>query len=208
MASWARAEIACEIATATSAATTRATSTWTTRRASTSATRTPRMWCGSVDSDPATTSMIGESLTAPSGNRRAQARPGVCPLRAVAYHRPGPADHDCGGMQVGDTYDGGADPGRAMVEEVRRVVATAAARAEETEKLGTIPSDLFDDLESTGFFQALVPRNFGGPELPMSAVSEMIVEGARADGALGWVMMVGVAQPMIISMFPESTVAP
>src|ERR1700761_2925595 len=93
-----------------------------------------------------------------------------------------------------------------MVDAVRRVVATAADRADETEKRGTIPSDLFDDLESTGFFQALVPRTYGGPELPMSAVSEMIVEGARADGALGWVMMVGVAQPIILSMFPEDTV--
>lgn len=97
-------------------------------------------------------------------------------------------------------------PAASVVDGVRAVLATAADRAEEIEKLGTIPSDLFDDLESTGFFQAFLPRKYGGPELAMSAVSEMLIEGSRADGSLGWVMMVGVAQPIILSMFPEATV--
>jgi indole-3-acetate monooxygenase len=107
-------------------------------------------------------------------------------------------------MSVGDRYERRTTE---IVDRVREVVAAAGGRAEETERLGRIPADLYDDLEATGFFQSLVPRRYGGPELPLAAVSEMVIEGARADGAIGWVMMVAVVQPVILSMFPEKTVA-
>ena len=49
-----------------------------------------------------------------------------------------------------------------VLEGVRRVGSEAARRAEEMDKSGVIPSDLFDDLVATGCFQAMVPKAQGG----------------------------------------------
>src|SRR5690242_5343870 len=61
-----------------------------------------------------------------------------------------------------------------VLEEVRRVGADVARRADELDRLGGFPKDLFDDLSATGCFQALLPREFRGLELSFSEINELI----------------------------------
>jgi alkylation response protein AidB-like acyl-CoA dehydrogenase len=53
-----------------------------------------------------------------------------------------------------------------VLEGVRRVGAEAARRAEEIDRLGVMPDDLYDDLAATGCFRAMVPRATGGSSSP------------------------------------------
>jgi alkylation response protein AidB-like acyl-CoA dehydrogenase len=93
-----------------------------------------------------------------------------------------------------------------VIEGVRRVAARAALRSQEFDDLGSIPPDLYEELELTGAFQSLTPRAYGGLELSLSHVNEILIEGARANGSLGWVMMIHVQQSLGIGTFPKETV--
>jgi alkylation response protein AidB-like acyl-CoA dehydrogenase len=61
-----------------------------------------------------------------------------------------------------------ADVGFAEVlEGVRRVGAEAGRRADELDRLGVMPDDLYDELAATGCFRAIVPRANGGLEFSL-----------------------------------------
>jgi alkylation response protein AidB-like acyl-CoA dehydrogenase len=92
-----------------------------------------------------------------------------------------------------------------VLEGVRRVAAKAAARATEIDELRAFPDDLYDELEATGVFDAFTPAEFGGLELSLREMSDVIVEGARGNGSLGWLLMIGSAQGIGFGNFPEKT---
>jgi alkylation response protein AidB-like acyl-CoA dehydrogenase len=93
-----------------------------------------------------------------------------------------------------------------VLEGVRRVGSEAARRADEMDESGAIPSDLFDDLVATGCFQAMVPKAQGGLEFSLAEVNELTIEAARANGSLGWLLLVGIPAPLIFGLLPEETV--
>ena len=95
----------------------------------------------------------------------------------------------------------------SVLEVVRRVAAEAAKRGEELDKTGKFPKDLYDQVAETGVFQCLVPRKFGGLELSLAEMNELVYEAARGDGSFGWLMMVGTAQGVGMGLFAEHTVA-
>lgn len=94
-----------------------------------------------------------------------------------------------------------------VLEGVRLVGSAVALRAEELDRSGVIPSDLFDDLVATGCFQALVPKANGGLEFSLAEVNELTIEAARANGSLGWLLLIGIPVPLIFGLFPQATVA-
>ncbi|MZG15878.1 hypothetical protein GTY44_20710 [Streptomyces sp. SID5914] len=94
----------------------------------------------------------------------------------------------------------------SVIDGVRRVAGKAAERAVEIDKLRSFPADLYDELEGTGVFESLTPQAFGGLELPLATVNEAIIEGARGNGSLGWLLMIGTAQPTSFGQCPEPTV--
>jgi indole-3-acetate monooxygenase len=105
-----------------------------------------------------------------------------------------------------DRTDAPTDQGFAeLLAAVRRVGAEAARRAEEIDGLGVIPDDLFDDLASTGCFQAMVPRAFGGRELSLAQINELTIEAAKANGSLGWLLLIGIPSPLVLGLLPEET---
>jgi alkylation response protein AidB-like acyl-CoA dehydrogenase len=101
-----------------------------------------------------------------------------------------------------------ADVGFAEVlEGVRRVGAEAARWAEELDRLGVMPDDLYDDLAATGCFRAMVPRANGGLELSLTEVNQLIVEASKANGSLGWVLLIGIPGPVILGLLAPDAVA-
>jgi indole-3-acetate monooxygenase len=93
----------------------------------------------------------------------------------------------------------------AALETVRRVAAEAARRAEEIDEARSFPEDLFDELESSGVFRSLTPVAYGGLEFSLAQTNSFIIEGARRNGSLGWLLMISLAQGIGLGMYPEKT---
>jgi alkylation response protein AidB-like acyl-CoA dehydrogenase len=90
-----------------------------------------------------------------------------------------------------------------VLEGVRRVGVEAANRGDELDRLGRFPKDLFDELSATGCFQAMLPREFGGLELSLAEINELIIAAAKANGSLGWLIMIGIPGPLLLGFLPR-----
>ena len=95
---------------------------------------------------------------------------------------------------------------KRSLTRLRQVGFEAARRAEELDRLGSMPVDLFDDLVATGCLQAMVPKANGGLEFSLAEVNELMIEGARANGSLGWILLLTIPVPLVIGLFPPDTV--
>jgi alkylation response protein AidB-like acyl-CoA dehydrogenase len=94
-----------------------------------------------------------------------------------------------------------------VLEGVRPVGAEAARRADELDRLGAFPDDLYDDLAATGCLQAMLPRAFGGREFSLAEINELIIEASKANGALGWLLLIGIPLPLVLGLFSVETVS-
>lgn len=92
-----------------------------------------------------------------------------------------------------------------MIEALRALRPRIEARADEIEALGTIPEDLYDEIVATGYLRMSVPRRVGGAELTLAETNAVIAEAARADGAVGWLAMIAMHAPIILSLLPRAT---
>jgi alkylation response protein AidB-like acyl-CoA dehydrogenase len=86
------------------------------------------------------------------------------------------------------------------------VGAEVARRADELDGLGGIPVDLYDHLGATECFQTMVPRAYGGLEFSLAEINELIIEAAKANGSLGWMLLIGIPFPLVEGLFPQATV--
>jgi alkylation response protein AidB-like acyl-CoA dehydrogenase len=94
---------------------------------------------------------------------------------------------------------------QATLDAVRTLVPAITARVDEIETARTLPRDLVDDLVSAGCFRALVPRSHGGDELAFVDALAVIEELARADGSVGWTVMIGAAAPALLGHLPAAS---
>jgi alkylation response protein AidB-like acyl-CoA dehydrogenase len=94
----------------------------------------------------------------------------------------------------------------AILDAVRALTPLIAARGDEIERGRRLPPDLVQLLREAGCFRMLVPRRLGGAAAEFDAHAEMIRELARADGSVGWTVMIGSAAPVILGMLPPATV--
>jgi indole-3-acetate monooxygenase len=86
---------------------------------------------------------------------------------------------------------------RALGDEIRR-------RAPEFEAARRLPQDLVAKLAEAGLFHSCVPARWGGGELPARDVLLAIEEVARADGAAGWVVMIGATTGVLAASLPDA----
>lgn len=91
------------------------------------------------------------------------------------------------------------------LERARQLAPEIAKRADEIEAGRRVPLDLLDDLVAAGCFRMLVPRRFGGSELPLGDALAVIEELSRADAATGWTVMIGATTPAVLSFLPLPT---
>jgi indole-3-acetate monooxygenase len=91
------------------------------------------------------------------------------------------------------------------LEAVRTRAPAIVARSEEIERGRRVPPDLVEELTAAGCFRMLVPRSHGGAELDLPAEMRVIEELARADGSVGWTVMIGRSAPVFFGKLPRNT---
>lgn len=95
--------------------------------------------------------------------------------------------------------------GDGVLDAVRELVPIIAARSDDIERARRLPPDLVGRLREAGCFRSLVPQRLGGVEADLPTHLQLIRELARADGSVGWTVMIGSSAPRILGMAPPST---
>jgi indole-3-acetate monooxygenase len=80
---------------------------------------------------------------------------------------------------------------RSALDAARDLAPEISARAAEGEAARTMPVDLVGKAKAAGLFGMGRPRLLGGMELDPVSQMEVIEELARADGSVGWSIMIG-----------------
>jgi alkylation response protein AidB-like acyl-CoA dehydrogenase len=88
---------------------------------------------------------------------------------------------------------------------LRTLAPAIVARSEEIERGRRLPPDLLEELTAAGCFRMLVPRSHGGAELDLPAEIRVIEELARADGSIGWTVMIGRSASVLLGRLPRAT---
>jgi len=92
-----------------------------------------------------------------------------------------------------------------ILQAVRDLVPTISRRGAEIEAARQIPPDLLQEIVAIGCFRMLVPKTHGGDEIDLLSSIEIIETLATADGATGWVVMIGCETPQLLALLPRHT---
>jgi alkylation response protein AidB-like acyl-CoA dehydrogenase len=95
--------------------------------------------------------------------------------------------------------DGAAE----VLAAAERLAPTITSRAPEIEAGRRIPRDLLDDLLAAGCFRILVPRSHGGVGADLATAMRLNETLARADGSVGWTVMIGAGAWFDLSALPR-----
>ena len=77
-------------------------------------------------------------------------------------------------------------PGIDLVARARALAPLIAREADETERTRRLTPAVTQALVENGLYRALLPRSFGGAELPLESFMQMQEEVARADASTAW----------------------
>jgi alkylation response protein AidB-like acyl-CoA dehydrogenase len=92
-----------------------------------------------------------------------------------------------------------------LLNTVRELAPTIAARAGEIEAGRRLPLDLLKELRRIGVFRMLAPRSHGGLEIDFPTSVDVLAELSAADGATGWTAMIGCETPQLFSLLPRAS---
>jgi indole-3-acetate monooxygenase len=82
-------------------------------------------------------------------------------------------------------------PGTPILDAVRELAPTIAARADEIEAARRLPPDLVTDLTAAGCFGMLRPRSHGGAGVDLATSMRVYEDLSRADASVGWTVAIG-----------------
>ena len=71
------------------------------------------------------------------------------------------------------------------------------------ERARRMPDDLARRMAGAGLFRMLVPECYGGGEVHPQVFFDTLVDAARADGAAGWVLMIGATTGLMAASLPD-----
>ncbi|OCK58051.1 acyl-CoA dehydrogenase family protein [Bradyrhizobium sp. LMTR 3] len=77
-------------------------------------------------------------------------------------------------------------PGIDLVERARALAPLIAREADETERTRRLTSAVTQTLIENGLYRALLPKRFGGAEVPLETFMQMQEEVAKADASTAW----------------------
>lgn len=83
---------------------------------------------------------------------------------------------------------GGVEQRRAALADLAPIVENGV---EQMEGGASLPDDVVDALKRAGAFRMAMPEAWGGPELPMVQILDVIEDLAYLEGAVGWCAMIG-----------------
>jgi indole-3-acetate monooxygenase len=89
-----------------------------------------------------------------------------------------------------------------ILDAVRALTPVIAARSEEIETARRLPPDLVAQIRDAGCFRMLLPRRLGGAGAGLPEHVAMVRELARADGSVGWTVLLGSSAPLIFGNLP------
>jgi alkylation response protein AidB-like acyl-CoA dehydrogenase len=92
-----------------------------------------------------------------------------------------------------------------LLDAVRALAPSIAARSDEIERGRRLPPDLVAELAGAGCFRMLVPRSHGGDDVALPERVRVLEELARADGSTGWSVMIGSAAPELLALLPRAS---
>ena len=80
----------------------------------------------------------------------------------------------------------GAGPAEPGLADIARIAPAIAAAADEAERERRLPPALLDALHGAGLFRMLLPRRFGGAEMPLPRYMPVVEAVAKLDGSTAW----------------------
>jgi alkylation response protein AidB-like acyl-CoA dehydrogenase len=80
-----------------------------------------------------------------------------------------------------------------VIAAARSLLPQVRAASEECESLRRVPTAMAEALAKAGLLQMYLPHSMGGPELPPLVVFRAVEEISRADGSIGWCVMIATA---------------
>jgi 3-hydroxy-9,10-secoandrosta-1,3,5(10)-triene-9,17-dione monooxygenase len=93
------------------------------------------------------------------------------------------------------------------VERVREIVPFVRECAGEIESGRRQPQALVDRFVEAGLAKLLVPKRFGGDELPLDVLLDTVIEVGKADASAGWCFSFLVIHGWLTALFPEQVQA-
>lgn len=78
-----------------------------------------------------------------------------------------------------------------VLDAVKQLSPLLDERAQEAERLRTIPSDVVEALRDAGVFKLALPRSLGGLECDPPTIVSVVEELSRANGSAGWTGLIG-----------------
>jgi alkylation response protein AidB-like acyl-CoA dehydrogenase len=97
-----------------------------------------------------------------------------------------------------------------MTDEVNQLLAQIdalapqiAARSKEIAAVRNIPGDIIAALRAAGLFRVITPQHYGGMELDLPTVLDLVRRLARIDSAVGWTAMIGAGAAMTAPLLPR-----
>ena len=90
-----------------------------------------------------------------------------------------------------------------LLAAARGLGPSISARSAEIEALGTLPSDLVDEIRPTGAFRMYVPADLGGPQVTAAESLEVCEEFAYHDGSVGWCVAIASTTSLMASYLPD-----
>ncbi|MFF4826715.1 3-hydroxy-9,10-secoandrosta-1,3,5(10)-triene-9,17-dione monooxygenase oxygenase subunit [Streptomyces sp. NPDC001312] len=88
-----------------------------------------------------------------------------------------------------------------VLAAIRALAPTLRERAAEAEELRRVPDNSVKELEDTGFFQLLQPKEFGGQAADPLVFYSAVKEIAKACGSTGWVASVLGIHPWHVALY-------
>jgi alkylation response protein AidB-like acyl-CoA dehydrogenase len=93
----------------------------------------------------------------------------------------------------------------ALLDVVGELAPTIAKRAAEIEAARRLPLDLVESLTAASCFRMLLPRSHGGLGLDFPAGMRVLEALSRADGSVGWTVMIGAGTWCDFAGLPRAT---
>jgi alkylation response protein AidB-like acyl-CoA dehydrogenase len=96
---------------------------------------------------------------------------------------------------------------RDWVQVARSFASSIEAAREHIERQRRVPSDLIAAMVDAGLFRLATPRVYGGEEASFVTLARTIEELSRADGSVGWTVLIGNNQGYHAGYLPEAAAA-
>ena len=96
-----------------------------------------------------------------------------------------------------------AEAATGPIPELEPLLGEIARHSDAMEQARRMPAGLATQMAGAGLFRLLVPRVYGGLEVHPRTFFETLATTATADGAAGWVLMIGATTGLMSASLPD-----